>query len=51
MKCSYRPLNEPGNRVSGLIVNGSPIELERYYTVATNDYIALGGDGILLVLF
>jgi len=33
------------NRVTNVYVNGKPLSLERVYTVATNDFIANGGDG------
>ena len=36
---------EPGSRVSGVMINGTPIDLDATYTVATNDYMAGGGDG------
>ena len=34
-----------GSRVSEVMVDGKPLELEKVYTVATNDYILGGGDG------
>ena len=34
-----------GNRVSDVMVNGQPIDLDRIYTVATTDYQLQGGDG------
>jgi 2',3'-cyclic-nucleotide 2'-phosphodiesterase (5'-nucleotidase family) len=38
--------NKPkGGRVSEVMVNGQPLDLARIYKVATNDYIAGGGDG------
>ena len=35
----------PGSRVSDVKVSGAPIDPEAEYTVATNDYMAGGGDG------
>lgn len=35
----------PGARVINVKVNGEPISMSRYYTVATNDFLAAGGDG------
>lgn len=35
---------EAGNRVSDLKVNGEAIDLNKMYTVATNDFVAAGGD-------
>ncbi len=34
-----------GERVSEVMVGGAPIELERTYRLATNDYMGGGGDG------
>lgn len=35
---------EPGNRVHSMKVNGKPINMEKQYLVATNDFMAAGGD-------
>ncbi|BCP55058.1 multifunctional 2',3'-cyclic-nucleotide 2'-phosphodiesterase/5'-nucleotidase/3'-nucleotidase [Kaistia sp. 32K] len=37
----------PGMRVRSVLVNGAPLDPERKYTLATNDYLAGGGDGYL----
>lgn len=34
-----------GSRVSEVLVGGAPLEADRLYTVAVNDYIVGGGDG------
>ncbi|MBK6468275.1 MAG: bifunctional metallophosphatase/5'-nucleotidase [Rhodobacter sp.] len=36
---------EPGSRVSEVMVGGAPLEADKLYTVAVNDYILGGGDG------
>jgi 5'-nucleotidase/UDP-sugar diphosphatase len=36
---------EPGSRVSEVMVAGAPLDLDKVYSVATNDYILGGGDG------
>ncbi len=36
---------KPGNRVSGIKINGKPLENERYYKIAINDYMYNGGNG------
>ncbi|TCO74948.1 5'-nucleotidase C-terminal domain-containing protein [Marinisporobacter balticus] len=37
--------NKPvGNRIVDVMVNGAPLELEKTYLVATNDFLAAGGD-------
>ncbi|MFA9560151.1 bifunctional UDP-sugar hydrolase/5'-nucleotidase [Evansella sp. AB-rgal1] len=45
MTFSFQPANPAGERVVEVIVGGEPLELERTYTVATNDFLAAGGDG------
>jgi 5'-nucleotidase/UDP-sugar diphosphatase len=37
----------PGMRVRSVLVNGAPLDPARSYTLATNDYVAGGGDGYL----
>jgi 2',3'-cyclic-nucleotide 2'-phosphodiesterase (5'-nucleotidase family) len=39
------PSAEPGKRVSEVMVAGAPLEADKLYTVAVNDYILGGGDG------
>ncbi len=39
------PANPAGERVVDVFIHGEPIDLEGVYTVATNDYLAAGGDG------
>ena len=34
----------PDNRISEVVVNGQPIDLERTYTMALSDYVLQGGD-------
>lgn len=41
----FDPSAPPGARVSEVMVNGAPLNLDRTYTVATNDYMLRGGDG------
>ncbi|HEY9539044.1 MAG TPA: bifunctional UDP-sugar hydrolase/5'-nucleotidase [Kiloniellaceae bacterium] len=36
---------QPGERVKSVSVNGKPLDPTATYTVATNDFIAAGGDG------
>lgn len=36
---------EPGHRVSDVKVAGEPLDLEKTYTIVTNDFMAAGGDG------
>jgi 2',3'-cyclic-nucleotide 2'-phosphodiesterase (5'-nucleotidase family) len=39
------PAAAPGTRVKKIIVNGEALDLGRDYKLATNDFMALGGDG------
>lgn len=45
MEITYDSQQPPGNRVSSINVDGKPIELEKFYSLATSDYQAKGGDG------
>ncbi|MEO8242306.1 MAG: 5'-nucleotidase C-terminal domain-containing protein [bacterium] len=41
----YDPTAEPGSRVSEVMVGGAPLEADKLYKVAANDYMLGGGDG------
>ncbi len=41
----WDPSAEPGSRVVEVKVNGAPLDLNKVYRVATNDYMLAGGDG------
>lgn len=45
IKFSFDASKENGNRVSELKVNEKDIDLTKQYTVAINDFLAVGGDG------
>ncbi|MDQ3459330.1 MAG: 5'-nucleotidase C-terminal domain-containing protein [Deinococcota bacterium] len=42
---SYDPGAEPGSRVREVLVGGEPLEPGASYTLATNSFLATGGDG------
>jgi len=42
---TYSRTAPAGSRVKEVLILGQPLELEREYTVATNDFLAAGGDG------
>ncbi|MDX1699003.1 MAG: 5'-nucleotidase C-terminal domain-containing protein [Melioribacteraceae bacterium] len=44
MKYSIDPNKEAGSRIHSVIVNGEPLDKTRKYLVATNDFLAVGGD-------
>ncbi len=41
----HDPSAPSGSRVREIEIGGRPVELERFYTVATNDFLTAGGDG------
>jgi len=41
----YSMSSPPGKRVTEVLVNGKALELRKEYVVATNDFLAAGGDG------
>jgi 2',3'-cyclic-nucleotide 2'-phosphodiesterase (5'-nucleotidase family) len=41
----YNPEARPGERVSLINISGRPIDMEKEYSVATNDFLVAGGDG------
>jgi len=45
MHVTYNPDNPPGRRVLTVMIGGTPINLNRHYTLATLDYLTKGGDG------
>ncbi|QQY79959.1 5'-nucleotidase [Keratinibaculum paraultunense] len=43
------PSKEAGNRIVDLKIKGKPVDLNKTYTVATNDFMAIGGDGYTML--
>jgi 5'-nucleotidase / UDP-sugar diphosphatase len=41
----YLSLSKPGARIKEIYINGKALEPDNDYTVATNDFLAAGGDG------
>ncbi len=41
----FDPSSEVGSRISEVMVGGAPLEADKLYKVATNDYMLGGGDG------
>lgn len=41
----YSPPEKRGSRVKEVYIAGKPIDPDRTYIVATNDFLAVGGDG------
>ncbi|MCJ7789715.1 MAG: 5'-nucleotidase C-terminal domain-containing protein [Candidatus Atribacteria bacterium] len=45
VRVTYDPKAEAGNRISSMsLEDGTPVEMDKYYTVVTNDFMATGGD-------
>ncbi|MBA7500564.1 Cell wall protein [subsurface metagenome] len=45
VRAVYNPEAEAGNRITSMVLeDGTPIEMENYYTVVTNDFMFTGGD-------
>ena len=45
----FDPARPPGQRVVRVLVGGEPVNPERRYTLATNSYLAQGGDGYAML--
>ncbi|MEG1149465.1 MAG: 5'-nucleotidase C-terminal domain-containing protein, partial [Niameybacter sp.] len=45
MSYTFDPARPVGSRVEAILVGGKPIDLNKTYKLATNDFIAAGGDG------
>ncbi len=45
LRLVYRQSAPPGNRVQEIQVKGLPLDPDREYLLATNDFLAAGGDG------
>ncbi len=44
-RVTYNPNAEAGNRITSMFLeDGTPIEMDKYYTVVTNDFMFTGGD-------
>lgn len=45
VKVTYNPDAEAGNRITSMILeDGTVVEMDKYYTVVTNDFMFTGGD-------
>jgi 2',3'-cyclic-nucleotide 2'-phosphodiesterase/3'-nucleotidase len=46
---TFDPTRAPGQRVVRVVVGGQPLDPQRRYTVAANNYTAAGGDGYAML--
>jgi len=44
MKYTFDASKEPGERIVSVTINGEPIDMEKTYTMAANDFLTGGGD-------
>ena len=45
VRVTYNPGAEAGNRITSMVLeDGTPVEMDNYYTVVTNDFMFTGGD-------
>lgn len=45
VKVTYNPEAEAGNRITSMVLeDGTVVEMDKYYTVVTNDFMFTGGD-------
>ncbi|MGD1834032.1 MAG: 5'-nucleotidase C-terminal domain-containing protein [Sphaerochaetaceae bacterium] len=49
MRIIYSRYSDPGNRIKRVLVNGKSIDKDATYTLATNDFLAAGGDGYTML--
>lgn len=45
LSLTYSIAEKPGSRVKEVLIAGNPVDLNKEYSVATNDFLAAGGDG------
>jgi len=45
MKVTFDPAKEAGSRVVSVAIGGTPLQEDQTYLLATNDFMAVGGDG------
>lgn len=45
VRVTYDPKAEAGNRITSMVLeDGTPVEMDKYYTAVTNDFMFTGGD-------
>jgi len=45
IRFTFQPSKKTGSRVGEIFIGNAPLDLEKEYTIATNDFLAAGGDG------
>jgi 5'-nucleotidase / UDP-sugar diphosphatase len=49
MRVTYNPAAPVGERINGLWIKDKPVDPETWYTLATYDFLASGGDGYSII--
>ncbi len=49
MRVVYSRFSDPGNRIKRVLIDGKSIDKDATYTLATNDFLAAGGDGYTML--
>lgn len=49
LKAEFDPKREPGRRVLSVSIGGAPLDRSARYRLATNDFLAAGGDGYTML--
>ena len=49
MRIVYSRFSDPGNRIKRVLINGKSVDKNATYTLATNDFMAAGGDGYTML--
>ena len=49
MTIVYSRFSDPGNRIKRLLINGKTVDRNATYKLATNDFMAAGGDGYTML--
>ena len=49
MKILYSRFSDPGDRIKRVRINGKVLDKNATYTLATNDFLAAGGDGYTML--
>jgi 2',3'-cyclic-nucleotide 2'-phosphodiesterase (5'-nucleotidase family) len=45
IRFTFQPSKKTGSRVGDIFIGNTPLDLEKEYAIATNDFLAAGGDG------
>ncbi|QIK56868.1 bifunctional metallophosphatase/5'-nucleotidase [Erysipelothrix sp. HDW6A] len=49
VKLTFDPLKPAGSRITELLIDNKPVDKSAHYKLATNDFLAVGGDGYTML--